>query len=108
MIGKAHTVVTDRPDYKAIHYHSTLVFQWEPGPWQLRLYHGGWVTATTARRINQGLLTFDLPGHSGKLADRVGLVRRIKGGLYLVTPSGTRHPIGPRGLVFDVEEMEAL
>lgn len=75
--------------YIIVRYHNTDVIKFTSGV--IRLDNGGWITATTALRINQACHQYGL---------NVGVSRK-QGKMFFYDESGVKHPFRSNTLVYD-------
>jgi hypothetical protein len=85
-IGKTATSVVEDANGVQVRYHDTIVF--EKHGFEISVRHGGWVTATTQRRINQAFYVYGVLARA-YIKDGKLLIERWDGRPTLTVPSGS-------------------
>jgi len=84
-IGRTATTVVETDGNVQVKYHSTIVFERRGA--QITVRHGGWVTPTTCRRINQAFSVYRVSAHARILKGEL-LIERFDGRPELTVPNG--------------------
>ena len=84
-IGKTATTVVETGEDVKVQYHRTVVFEKRGA--QITVRHGGWVTPTTCRRINQAFSVYRVSAHARILKGEL-LIERFDGRPELTVPNG--------------------
>ena len=84
-IGEHATCVLEIDGDVQVQYRSTIVFEKRGA--QITVRHGGWVTPTTCRRINQAFSVYRVSAHARILKGEL-LIERFDGRPELTVPNG--------------------